>query len=538
MKPYLALRRVCRRTPLVLAALAVGLLALSINAAVVAVRPPTPRVHDEFAYLLAADTFASGRLTNRPHTYWPHFETMHVIHQPSYQAKYPPGQGAMLALGQVAVGSPVAGLCLGSGLLAAAAVWMLAAWFPRRWAVFGGLMVALHAGVQLQWGACYWGGSLAMAAAALMLGGAGRMANPGGPRFGPSLAYACGAVLLALTRPFEGAIMVAGSGLVVLVSRRNTSLAEWRRFALRAMLPTVIVGAGGLAVLMTYNHAVTGDPLRMPYVVYEKTYGVTPIFVWQHPNYELRYRHPVLTRFNYTGAMWSYQQQRTLEGLVTMKTWFTGCALGFFLPAPAALAALAYGWFGARRRLMPWVAVAAVTWAASCHVVWMFPHYLAPAAPVLLLTVVAVLRLGRTFERRLAPQRRWITPSVLAVQAVLLAAVASDYFTASQTTWAHARQAIGEKLQQTPGDDLVFVHYADDHNVHDEWVFNAADIDNAPVVWAREMNQLVDDRLRRHFAGRRAWTVYADENPIRIEPRPASPDSIANRGPATPLGDG
>jgi hypothetical protein len=308
-----AVRRLIRplaSRPLLSASL-VGILALVVSAAISLLTVmPQPAIHDEFSYLLAADTFARGRLANPTHPMWVHFEAAHIFHQPSYASGYPPGQGMALALGQVIFGLPIAGVWLSAGLACGALTWMLAGWMPGRWALAGGLLAVAHP-LAFQWGQTYWGGFVATLGGALMLGAFRRILRA--PKVRYAIVLGAGLAILANSRPYEGLVLSTPFAVTLaiwLVTR--SSLSAGAKFR-RVVVPLAALLALTAGWMLYYNYRVTGDPLTPGHLHATRIYGAQPIFLFQDAPPTPTYRHEHLRQL-FEGM--SHTQLRTFRAFV------------------------------------------------------------------------------------------------------------------------------------------------------------------------------------------------------------------------------
>src|SRR6266581_2130221 len=221
--------------------LTIWLLFFSVISIRLAVLPqltvPVPGIHDEFSYLLMADTFAHGRLANPTPPMWVHFETFHVIQKPTYASMYPPAEGLALAAGRALGGHPFVGVWLSMGVMCAAICWMLQGWLPPGWALVGGALAVLRFAIVNYWSSSYLGGTLAAAGGALALGALPRIKRH--QRIGDALLMGLGLALLANSRPYEGLVLGLPVGVALLVW-----LLKQRRPALATAIGRVVLPLG------------------------------------------------------------------------------------------------------------------------------------------------------------------------------------------------------------------------------------------------------------------------------------------------------
>jgi hypothetical protein len=78
------------------------------------------------------------------------------------------------------------------------------------------------------------------------------------------------------------------------------------------------------------------------------------------------------------------------------------------------------------------------------------------------------------------------------------------------------RIRIHQQIDGIHGRMLIFVRYWPRHIFQEEWVYNAADINAARVVWARDLGEPENQKLRSFYPDRTVWLLEADARPPRL----------------------
>lgn len=487
--------------------------------------PPKPVIHDEFSYLLQADTFAHGRVANPTPPFWQHFESEYVLLQPTYASQYEPAQGLVLAFGEVVMRHAWWGVWLSMGAMFGAICWALMFVMPNSWALAASIGAGLQFGIFGLWMNSYFGGAVAATAGALVMGSIARMKDKTKQR-GSAALCAFAVILLFASRPFE-AILWTGVALGVAEFRirrgtREGSLRFYGR-VLPAFLAVFLIGAGALA---WYNWRITGNALNPPYLEYQRIYGTPQPYWWGKPLHIGSFNYPEI-RDNYLNQLRLYDDRYSVatafeserKRLRDFWRFFIG---PFFTPGLIFL-----GWILRDRRIRPWL------WASlpflidkATYHTW-FPAQNAPA------TVLIVMVAAQSWRHLHAAWRRRRIGAMMCNQlaaACMLCITLAGIGKAIEPILPHQlrhippiweslyparrlRDDVTAILEKTPGKHLVFVKYSADHCFCEEWVFNGADIRSQRIVYARPYTPESDAALARYLDDHDVWVIEPDAQP-------------------------
>jgi hypothetical protein len=152
---------------------------------------------------------------------------------------------------------------------------------------------------------------------------------------------------------------------------------------------------------------------------------------------------------------------------------------------------------------------------------WWWPHYAAPALPVLLAVIATTLqRLSRRSPALATHRVIAVTACIVVIHASMLALVArahgknDDGAGARRGVW---RAEISKRIERAPGKHLVFVRYASDYTVHDEWVYNLADLKGSKVLFAHDLGHR-NPELVAAYPNRTTWLVTVTTDRIHLTP--------------------
>jgi hypothetical protein len=508
---------------------------------------PAPACHDEFSYLLAADTFTKGRLSNPLHPMGIHFESFHIIQRPTYMSKMPPAQGLILAAGKILFGEPIFGVWLSMALMCGAICWMLQGWLPSRWGLVGGLFVILHPtiGITSYWAQSYWGGAVGALGGALVFGALPRIIRK--PSVNSALMMGLGFIVLANSRPFEGfftilPVLIFFSFWVILKILKGC----FGFIFSKVLFPMIIIGACAFVFMGYYNKCITQDALVMPYQVYESEYSSSPLFIFQNLRQQPIFRNKEMSSFDKDFMAQQYNDYRSFYKKSHLR--YIKWKLKFFydkfvpnityaIPMFFSIYPLIFGTFGWGLVFSYIVILSFLLPSIFC--VWNYTHYASPIISVyLIISMQGLMMLSLLKKSSKEYIGRFLVILIIFIWCFsLVLSILSNFFTAPVYSkrslvgllkprsspsyfWAQEREKINDALSKSGRKNIIIVRYYEPHNLHCEWVYNEANIDNSKVIWARDLGVNSNKALLSYFKDRKAWLLEVkndEEKPALID---------------------
>jgi hypothetical protein len=325
--------------------------------------------------------------------------------------------------------------------------------------------------------------------------------------------------VLALSRPFEGFVVVLIALSFTLVGRTRLARAGLRRLA----VAVAIVATVGGGFHLHFNRVVTGDSWTMPYSHLTAMQDAAPLFIFQGLPERPEYVDEHVDRFFTEWAMeWYTLQQGGLGSLIAAAVARpvvagvgylfgpvrNGSGPPFWFPSVLILPLLLPLHLVRRWEARRVILSLAVLFGSLNFVTYFLPHYVAVLTSMWMLLVLLTLRILRVMVRRTSFRSCLVPGVVLLSWALLVPPVVRQRHLNRDPSWfANQKVALSSELAAHGGEHLVLVSYGEDYDLHIEWVYNSAELDEQTVIWARSLDPEEDAALLRFYGERSGWRL-------------------------------